>query len=253
MEILKTTGIALSSKTYGEADILCNYYTKDFGKRKFIIKGLKKSKKRSRAAVEPGAVADLVYYFREGKDTYIVNEFNVLKFYAAITGNLQKILHLYFMLECVDKTCGYNIADEGIYRLLLSGIDALSRSDSPVQLSAFFILRLLKIHGILSAHRACKLCGKDNYSRFVLDIVDLRPVCDACLALAPSMHRPDSVLLGRNAGEFIHSCSINKYSSLEHGKFQESDIKNLTFNIALFAENYFHTELKSKTFILSDM
>ena len=251
MEILKTTGIALSSKTYGEADILCNYYTKDFGKRKFIIKGLKKSKKRSRAAVEPGAVADLVYYFREGKDTYIVNEFNVLKFYAAITGNLLKILHLYFMLECVDKTCGYNIADRGIYNLLLNGIGALSKTSFPVHLSAFFILHLLKIHGVLPDHQSCKLCGSTGFSQFVLDITDLRPVCDACRQKTPAVKLPKKMGLGKNAAVFILSCFSQKFISLDSDKYPENELLDLINNISLFVENYFHTELKSKSLILS--
>jgi DNA repair protein RecO len=251
MGIIKTTGIAISSQTYAEADVLCTYYTKDFGKRKFIIKGLKKSKKRSFSAVEPGAVTDLVCYSREGKDACVVNELNVLKFYSSITGSLQKILHLYFMLDFVDKTCGYNIADSGIYNLLLTGIGTLSKTSFPVHLSAFFILHLLKIHGLLPDSLSCKLCGSGDFSRFVLDIIDLRPVCNACRQRTPAISLPKEMSLGTSTSEFIPACFAQKFISLDHNRYQEKELLDLIYNITLFVENYFHTELKSKSLILS--
>ncbi len=253
MEILKTTGIALSSHTFGEADILCIYYTRDMGKAKFIIKGLKKSKTRSRAAVEPGAIANLLYYHRDDRDAYLVNEFDVLKFYSAITCDLQKILHLYLMLEFADKTCGYQIADEAIFNLLLAGIDTLSKTSFPSHLSAFFILRLLKYHGMLSDYLSCKLCGNNNYSTFILDILDLRPICGECLPVAqfsPALHIP---VHARRTSEFVHSCVTDKFSRMDHGNIPETEIRNLILNLSLFAENYFHTELKSKSLVLSDI
>ncbi|OHD70170.1 MAG: DNA repair protein RecO [Spirochaetes bacterium RBG_16_49_21] len=250
MEILKTTGVALSAHPSGEADVVCNYYTKDHGKKKFIFKGLRKSKKRSRSAVEPGAVTDIVYYSRDDRDCCIANEFHVRKFPASITGNLRKILHLYFMLEAADKTCGYNIADEGIYKLIITGMDALSKTDFPVHCSAFFMFHLMKNHGILSDLRSCKLCGKNEFLRFALDITDLRPVCGECLLLAPSLPQLKNSLLTKSTGEFIQSCLIRKFSSIDHGKYPEGDIQDLMLTVARFVENYYHTELKSKSLII---
>jgi len=253
MEIAKTTGIALSARPTGEADVVCTYYTKEHGKKKFVFKGLRKSAKRSRAAVEPGAVADLVYYFREDRDRHIANEFHVRTFPASITGDLSKILHLYFMLETVDKTCGYNIADEGIYRLIIAGMDALAHTDFPQHCAAFFTLHLLKNHGILPDLRTCKSCGKNDFSRFTLDMLDLRPVCGECLLMAPALLQPKNPLLPGSTAEFIGSCFAGKFSSIDCGKYPDRDIRELILVVSLFIENYYHTELKSKSFILSDM
>src|SRR4030042_6134906 len=166
MEIRKTTGIALSSRASGEADIICNFDTKDFGKRRFIFKGLKKSKKRARSATEPGAVASMMFYHRDDRDYGIVNEFDIEKYHPSLTGDLPRIFNLYFILESVDKTCGYNVADEAIYTLLLSGIETLATTEFPAHLSTFFIVRLLKHHGILPETGPCKICGKGRYSGF---------------------------------------------------------------------------------------
>jgi DNA repair protein RecO len=251
MEILKTTGIALSSQVSGEADIICNYYTRDFGKRKFIFKGLKKSKKRSLSATEPGSVASVVYNFREGRDAYIVNDVSLEKYYSSITGDIRKIFHLYFILESVEKTSGYDMADEGIFNLLRAAIDALSKTDFPAHLSSFFIIHLLKEHGVLSDIDSCKICSRKTFRDFSLDVADLRPICSSCIIEHPSGPWQRCSLLAEEMRDFMRDCIARKFSTVDNARFSESDVLDLLFNLSLFMEHYFHTELKSKSFIFS--
>lgn len=252
MEIVKTTGISLSSRVTGEADIVCNFFTRDHGKRKFVFKGLKKSKKRSRAATEPGALSTLVYYYRENQESCIVNDVSVEKYYSSITGDLTKIFHLYFILESVDRTCGYNITDESIFTLLSAGIEVLSKTEYPAHLSAFIILHLLQSHGILSEMHACKLCGATDFSGFSLDIVDLRPVCASCIKNDQARTLQRSALLSRSMGSYMDMCLSGKFDKIDHGAFETADVLDLLFAVALFMEHYFHMEIKSKSFIFSE-
>ncbi len=252
MEILKTTGIALSSRVAGEADIICNYYTRDFGKRTFVFKGLKKSKKRSMAATEPGAIATLVYYHRDEKDSFIVNDVTVEKYYTSITGDLRKIVHLFFILESVDKTCGYDIPDPSIFNLLFAGIEVLSKTEFPAHLSTFLVLHLLNNHGVLSDNDICKMCGKRNFSRFTMDVVDLRPVCGSCLGDHASGNWQRSAMLPGTMRDYMSASMSKKFSAIDHNSYDEKDILDLLFAISLFMENYYHMELKSKSFIFSD-
>jgi DNA repair protein RecO len=252
MEILKTTGIALSSQVSGEADIVCNYFTRDFGKRKFIFKGLKKSKKRSLSATEPGSVASMVYNFREGRDAYIVNDVSLEKYYSSITGDIRKIFHLYFILESVEKTSGYDIADEAIFNLLQAAIDVLSKTEFPAHLSSFFIMHLLKDHGILSDVDSCKICANRNFSSFSLDVADLGPICGSCIAGNPTGPWHRSALLAKEMRDYMRDCMLRKFSAVDNARYREDDILDLLFDLSLFIENYFHTELKSKSFIFSE-
>ena len=252
MEIVKSTGIVLSSQAYGESDILCNYYTRDSGKRKFIFKGLKKSARRSRSATEPGAVARVVYYYRDDRDSYIVNQCDVEKYFSAITGNLEKIFHLYFMLESVDRTCGYNIADEAIYALLMAGLETLARTQFPAHCSLFFIMHLLNNHGVLSDVDSCKSCGSERFQQFVLDTSDLRPVCASCsrdLSLDAGRRVP---FLPESMLDCMREFLTRKFSAIDLAPYDEKHVLDVLFNITLFLEDYFHTELKTKAFIFSE-
>jgi DNA repair protein RecO len=252
MEILKTTGIALSSHASGEADLLCNYYTREFGKRRFIFKGLKKSRRRHRSAVEPGAIARLVYYYRRDREVHVVNEFSVERFYPSLTEDLSRIMHLCFMLESVEKTSGFDMPDESTYILLRAGIEELARTVHAPCLTAFFILRLLQNIGIIAAPDTCRICGSARFSAFKMDMADFAPVCAACCALNSPNERTVGCLMRGNARGFMAECLEKKFSSIDPARYRSEDILDILFSASLFIEAYFHTELKSKQFILSE-
>ena len=243
MEIQKTVGIVLSAKEYGEADIITRIITRDYGKRSFVFKGLKKTRKRARSAAEPGACTHLVYYFHGERDAYTVSDFTVAMHYPEIREDLDKIFHLFFLLESVDKTTGFNDSDLPVYELLAAGIDALSGTAFPAHLTSFFLIRLLGLHGILHGADACKYCGSTDFAGFTLDINDLRPVCDSC-AVSESM-------LDRSVMDYMTNAARIKFSGIDHAAYSRGSIMDLLFYLSLFIENYFHIILKSKEFILS--
>jgi DNA repair protein RecO len=104
MEIQKSTGVVLSTGLMGEADRSSRIFTKEYGKRGFIFKGLKKSRTRPQTVTEPGTIVNVVYYYSEKRDLYIVNEFSIFKHYSEIRKDLAKIYTLFFILEITEKT-----------------------------------------------------------------------------------------------------------------------------------------------------
>ena len=244
MEILKTDGIVLNSKVIGDSDIFCKILTKDFGKKKFIFKGLKKSRKREKAAAEPGTLISLIYYYRENKEINIVNEFNIQNQYSEIRDNLQKIFHLYYLLEIVEKTTGLEDVNKIFFELLNAGIDTLSKTEYNINLTVFFIIHLLRFQGILPDFRNCRNCGTEIVSNFSLSFSDLNPICHNC-------SKSNSKLLDHNSRKFIILSLSNKFHSINHDEFDQVKFTNLLFYLSLFIEGYYNIEIRSKEFILS--
>ncbi len=255
MEIQKTTGIVLSSRAYGEGDILSIILTREYGKRKFIFKGLKKSRRRPQSGAESGAFVSLIYYYHEGRDASIVNDFQVKKHYRDIRNNLEKIYHLAFMLESVEKTIGFNDDSSPLFDLLAAGIETLSRTERPVHFTAFFLVHLLRLNGLLSDISHCKICGSTP-DRYILDAADLNPVCSNCASSRDntgfSGAPAGNVHLDRGVTDFLVQSQRQKFSAMELDRYNSRGILDLIFFIALFLEGYFHCTLKSKEFILSE-
>jgi len=245
MEIQKTTGIVLSSKKSGEADVISTILTRGYGKKKFIFKGLKKSKKRSLSVSEPGSIINLVYYYKENKNLFNVNESSISRHYSDITKNLDKIYHLYYLLESVEKTTGYDSEDSRIFDLLISGIDALAKNQNCINLTVFFILHLLRLQGILPNIHSCRTCGSSDFQEFSLEVHDLSLTCENC--------KKSNIMLNRSAVDFIKTSFANKFNSINHSDFCKKNNLDLLFYLTLFLENYFHSEIKSKDFVFNEV
>ncbi len=249
MEIQKGNGVVLSSISSGEADKIARIYTRDYGKRNFIFKGIKKSRKRSAVASEIGTIINLLYYYHANKEYHTVNEFKIQHHYFHIRENLSKILHLYLILESVEKTTGYNDPNKSIYDLLASGIDTLSKTIYDANLTVIFLLSLLRIHGILPDMKVCKSCGRSDFTDFHLDYSDLMPICGKCAG--------NKIKQGRGFNEsikgFISHALKEKFASIDHAGYKVDDINSLLFIICLFIENYFHIEINSKMMLFQNI
>jgi DNA repair protein RecO len=246
MEIQKCSGIVLGSRPAGEADRTVRVYTREYGKRTFVFKGIRKSRKRSIAATEPGTVLDLVYYFHDGRDSSIVNEFTITRQHRGQGGDLRRILYLFLILEVVDRTTGQNDPNRAVYELLAAALAALDDTPGPGHLAAFFILHLIRIDGILPDFSACRACGRRDFTDFVLDYSDLSPLCGAC-AGSRGMGRT----LPRGAMDFIRASMRTRFPKMELGTFGEGMVLDVLFSLCLFIEGYFHVLIKSKEMVFS--
>ncbi|MFH0976701.1 MAG: DNA repair protein RecO [Spirochaetota bacterium] len=248
MEIQKATGIILSSREFGEADYICTIFTKEFGKRDFVFKGLRKSRKRPQLVSEPGTTAKIIYYFHDDKLSYIVNEYQILNHNIDIRNNLKNIYLLYYMLALVEKTTGYNDRNVSIFNLAAAGIENISLNDFPEHFSVFFTLHLLKLHGILPDFQRCKLCGNAD-STLYIDTTDFHPVCGKCFGSCQGR----TIHLKKNTKEYLLKSLACKFASIDHSLFKSEHIIDLLFAITLFIENYYHVEIKPKHLLINEL
>ncbi len=246
MEIQKNSGIVLTSGRAGESDSICTILTRESGKRNFIFKGLKKSKKRPLSADSPGTFIEILYYYHPGKNYQIANEFTVKRNLNTIRKDLHRIYHLFFLLEIIEKTTGYNEQNTQLYDTTNAAIATLETTDHPILLSAFLCLHLLKFQGIFPADFRCKKCRNEFSADFILDLNDLLPVCSTCTK------KRSAPILGSSAISFLKNASMKKFRELSEFKYSDDDIKKLLFSMLLFMENYYSIEIKSKRFILSE-
>ncbi len=246
MEIRKSQGIVLSSRPTGEADRSICAFTREYGKKSFIFKGLRKSKKRAMAASEPGTMLELVYYFHDGRDFHIVNEFTIKKQYSDLRGNLEKMIFMFFLLELVDKTTATANPVPRLFDMLAAALDVLRETDRPAHLASFFALHLLRTEGVISDVGACKHCGRTEMQKFAIDFQDFLPLCETCAArfsITPSLSR--SVL------DFIKSSATKKFSAMNLDAASREQMLDMLFVLCMFVERYFNVNLKTKSMVLS--
>ena len=70
----KTRGIVLHTLKYGESSLIVHVYTEKFGRQSLMIKGVRKSRKQSRANLfQPLFLLDFEIYHKEQRNIHLIS------------------------------------------------------------------------------------------------------------------------------------------------------------------------------------
>ena len=127
------TSDALILRTYklGEADRIVVFLTRDRGKKRGVAKGARRAKSRFTGALEPLTRAGVAYFEREQRDlvrlNYVEPQRSPLAMVARHAEDASALGHAEYFAELIDEWAPEGHADERLYRLGSSVIDALRR------------------------------------------------------------------------------------------------------------------------------
>lgn len=244
MPLLNTDGIVLNRRLSGESDFICSIYTRDHGKKQFIFKGLKKTRKRPVSLSEPGSVIRITYYSKENSPVNTVSSFEHLLLAPKIRKEAVKIHSLYFIVELVEKTSGEGDSAAGLYNLISSGIETLEHTGSVMHFNLFFTIRYMAMQGILPVTGRCIHCGSEDAVSYDVDSHTLNFTCSSC------SDYEGADISGKTAA-FMRRSASEKFSSIETADVPENEVSLLFIKTAGFIENYFGFRFKSLDMLMS--
>jgi DNA repair protein RecO (recombination protein O) len=150
-------GVALRTIRLGEADRIVTFITREHGKVRAVAKGVRKTKSRIGARVEPLSHVALLCW--RGRDLDVVTQVEVLDHFRATREDLDRLSQAMTMLEIIDQvTFEHNPAPE-TYALLVGALRALDVNGSPLTLGAF-CWKLLVLEGVVPIVDSCAHCGE---------------------------------------------------------------------------------------------
>ena len=157
MAVYKSKGIVLRSIRYGEADRILDLYTQDTGLVSAIAKGIRRTKSRFGARLEPLSCVDFVAYHGRTLDT--VTQAEVLRNFRGVREDLARFEAASGMVGSVRALSGGDEADRRVFNLLYNGLDTLERRDSGFEaIEAAFGLKLSILAGYAPQLDACPSC-----------------------------------------------------------------------------------------------
>jgi DNA repair protein RecO (recombination protein O) len=160
MAVYRSKGIVLRSIRYGEADRILDLYTRDAGLVSAIAKGIRRTKSRFGARLEPLSCVDFMAYHGRTLDT--VTQAEVLRSFRSVREDLARFEAAAGMVRCVRALSGGDGADRRVFNLLYNGLGALETRDSGFEaVEASFGLKLSILAGYAPQLDACLSCEAD--------------------------------------------------------------------------------------------
>lgn len=194
MGLYRDQGIVLRTWRLGESDRIVNLLTERHGKVRAVVKGVRKTKSRFGARLEPMVHCSLLFY--EGRELDIVTQAEVVEFFRPVREDLGRLAKAASLLEATDQLCQERHANARLFTMLLGGLRALSAHDAPLLVPAFF-LKLLSTEGFHPLLDECAACG-GRYGLVAFDLAQGGVMCGSC-----SSGRGDAVLLSPAALDLI--------------------------------------------------
>jgi DNA repair protein RecO (recombination protein O) len=167
MGLYRDEGIVLRTHKLGEADRIVSLLTRGRGKVRAVAKGVRKTKSRFGARLEPPTHVQLLLY--EGRELDIVTQAETLDHFRAIRDDLERLTRAVSMLEVADQLGLEGEANPGLFEMLLGALRALAGHSGPLVVPAFY-LKVLALEGFRPMVEECVECGRaDDLVAFDLE------------------------------------------------------------------------------------
>jgi DNA repair protein RecO (recombination protein O) len=182
------TSEALILRTYklGEADRIVVFLTRDRGKKRGVAKGARRPRSRYVGALEPMTRAGVAYFEREQRELVRINYVEPTRSPMSATGRmgadstLGALGHVGYFAELIDEWAPEAHADERLFRLGSSMVDALAGGTAIDRLARYFEYWLLRLQGVYPAINACAGCGGTLREGAVMPPRDHLFICRGC-------------------------------------------------------------------------
>ncbi len=200
MPVYQAEALILRTYKLGEADRIVVFLTRDRGKKRGVARGARRAKSRYTGALEPMTRAGVAYYEREQRDLVRLNFVEPTRSpLSAASGDA--LGHVGYFAELIDEWAPEAHADERLYRLGSSVVDAIAVGAPVESLARYFEYWLLRLQGVYPSVRRCPSCGGALGGGAAMPARETAFVCRGC---APP---GGGTLLSAEAMMFLHTAT----------------------------------------------
>ena len=160
MALYRDHAVVLRTWKLGEADRIVSLHTHDHGKVRGVAKGVRRTKSKFGARLEPLSHVAVQLYRGKG-DLDTITQVETVDRFVSLRDDPDRFARAQAMLEAVDQVAQDREPDRELHVMLVRALRTLDQNDSALVVAAFF-LKLLAHEGVMPALDECVSCGSEN-------------------------------------------------------------------------------------------
>lgn len=245
MPIQKSEAIVLRRQDLRETSLILTFYTKDFGKIKGILRGVRGSRGQyGGGALEIFARDEIVFYDRKKSDIFTTSQCDLIDFFNPIRQSLERLAYATYMVELLDSVTILGEGNTQVFDLLLNSLKLLSGQDSPRRVARIFEIKLLSLLGIMPALESCANCGGKVDSAAKFSVAQGGLICKSCFTSDKNAH---TIMQG--TVKFIEHVRVLPFEKVARVKVANAVGKELESTLRKFLDHHIERRLKSLDFL----
>jgi DNA repair protein RecO (recombination protein O) len=207
--LYRDTAVVLRTYKLGEADRIIVLLTAEHGKVRAVAKGVRKTKSRFGARLEPMSHVRLLLYRSRSAAAGgnpsaldIVSQAESVEPLSPMLASLDRASQGMAVLEAADQLALEREPNEQLYRMVVGALRTIATRSSPLVVPAFY-WKLLAAEGLRPEVDACVRCGEDGATTplVAFDLNEGGALCRSCRSgvplSAPAFELLRSILGGR--------------------------------------------------------
>jgi DNA repair protein RecO (recombination protein O) len=250
MSINTTDAIILRKRDIRETSLLVTFYTRDSGKIRGLIKGVRGPRGPLGYQVQVFTLNKVVFYDSKKAGIHIVSQCDLIDFFEAIRADILKTSYAYYFVELLDAITEEKEKNSEIFELLLNSLELLKTKASPRRISRILEIKLLMISGLMPRLDRCVLCGDEigfkeasfNKTRFSYKSGGL--ICKNCFKQDSNSRR-----ISAGTAHFIDHVERAPYERLSRIKVSRDVGKELEDIMKGFLNYQLETRIRSLDFL----
>ena len=193
MPLYRDEGVVLRVQKLGEADRIVTVLTRGHGRVRAVAKGVRRTRSRFGATVEPFSHVDLQLYAGRNLDIVVQAE-GLTPFGQELVADYARYTSATAVLETAERlTAEEREPSLRLFLLVVGALRALSERDPSLVLDAF-LLRAMSVAGYAPALADCARCGTPGPHR-AFSVPAGGTVCPACRPAGAASPGPAALVL----------------------------------------------------------
>ncbi len=178
-ELYRDVGVVLRTYKLRESDRIVVIHTAENGKVRAVAKGVRKTKSKFGARLEPMSHVRLLLY--RGRELDIVSQAEAVESLSPMLASLDRMSQGLAVLEAVDQLSLEREPNPQLYRMLVGVLRTIADRPAPLNVPAFY-LKLLANEGMGLVLDRCVRCGADGSTTALvsIDVHEGGTVCRNC-------------------------------------------------------------------------
>ncbi len=147
----KTRAIVLHHIKFGESSLITHMFTERFGRKSFIMKGVRGRKTRMKAnLVQPLFILNIEFYDKEKQELQLVKEFSLAENFSHFPYDVHKSAQAMFMAEVLYKSLRQEEPDQAMFDFLQNSFRYFDlQTEGAANFHLLFLIKLTRFLGIL--------------------------------------------------------------------------------------------------------
>lgn len=159
MAATKTQAFVLKTRDYRDTSLLADFYTRDYGKLRGIVKGIRDARGRFGSTLEPFSLNEILFYRRRrGGDLHQVTQVELLDLFDGVRNDLERLAYASYFIDLLNAFVEPEESNPAIFDLLRHMLLFMAAGASAKRAARIFEVKLLELLGWMPEVRACVVC-----------------------------------------------------------------------------------------------